>query len=165
MENLRNVKWIILDVDGVLTDGKIIYDSNGNEIKKFCVKDGYGIYIAQKYGINFAIISGRYSKIVEIRADELGIKEVIQNSKDKLEDYQSLKEKYKFKNEEVIYIGDDIPDIPLLKTVGFPITVPNSPDILKKIAVYTTRNEGGNGAVREVIDLVLEAKGVYAELK
>ena len=158
MENFKKVKWIILDVDGVLTDGKIIYDSQGNEIKKFCVKDGYGIFLAQKLGINFGIISGRYSKIVDIRAKELGIKEIIQGSKDKLKDYVSIREKYNFKDEEVIYMGDDIPDIPVLKTVGFPITVPNSPSILKDIAVYTTKKEGGDGAVREVIDLILKAK-------
>ena len=164
MENLNKVKWIILDVDGVLTDGKIIYDSEEREIKEFSVKDGLGIYLAQKYGINFAIISGRKSKVVEKRAKELGIKEVFQGSTDKLKDYNKLKEKYNFKDEEVLYIGDDIPDIPILKTVGFPITVPNSHKILKDVAIYITKNNGGDGAVREVIDLVLEAKGFYSEL-
>ena len=164
MLNWETVKWVILDVDGVLTDGKIIYDSAGNEIKKFCVKDGYGIVLAQKNGINFGIISGRYSQIVEIRAKELGIKEVMQGSKDKLKDYLSIKEKYNFNDTEVVYIGDDIPDIPLLKTVGFPITVPNSPNILKELAVYITKRNGGDGAVREVLDLILEAKGVFKKL-
>ncbi|RUM59791.1 MAG: 3-deoxy-D-manno-octulosonate 8-phosphate phosphatase [Persephonella sp.] len=160
MEDLKKVKWIILDVDGVLTDGKIIYDSEGREIKVFCVKDGYGIHMAKKYGINFAIISGRKSKVVDIRAKELGIEEVYQLSTDKVKDYLKIKEKYKFNDDEVIYIGDDLQDIPLLKMVGFPITVPNSPKEVKKVAVYITSRNGGDGAVREVIDLVLRAKGL-----
>ena len=164
LKDLKKINWIILDVDGVLTDGKIIYDAYGREIKKFCVKDGYGIYMAKKHGIRFAIISGRYSKIVDIRAKELGINDVIQDSKDKLKDYLSLKEKYGFTNKEVIYIGDDIPDLPVLKVVGFPITVPNSPEILKKVAIYTTKRNGGNGAVREIVDMVLEAKGILLPL-
>ena len=161
--SLKNVSWLILDVDGVLTDGKIIYDSNGNELKFFCVKDGMGLHILNKIGVNLAIITGRVSSIVEKRAIELDFKEIIQNSISKIDSYNYLKEKYGFKDEEVAYIGDDYNDYELLKTVGFPITVPKSPKILKDISIYITKNEGGDGAVREVVDMILEDKGYHGE--
>lgn len=161
--SLKNVSWLILDVDGVLTDGKIIYDSNGNELKFFCVKDGMGLHILNKIGVNLAIITGRVSSIVEKRAIELDFKEIIQNSISKIDSYKYLKEKYGFKDEEVAYIGDDYNDYELLKTVGFPITVPKSPKILKDISIYITKNEGGDGAVREVVDMILEDKGYHGE--
>ncbi len=161
--SFKNVSWLILDVDGVLTDGKIIYDTNGNELKFFCVKDGMGLHILNKIGINLAIITGRNSSIVEKRALELDFKEVIQNSVSKINSYNYLKEKYSFKDEDVIYIGDDYNDYEVMKTVGFPITVPKSPKILKDISVYITKNEGGDGAVREVVEMILEDKGYQGE--
>ncbi len=164
LEKAKKIKWFIFDVDGVLTDGKIIYDSEGKEIKNFSVKDGIGIYLLNLAGIKTAIITGRYSEIVEKRALELNITEVFQNSSNKLVHYNQLKSKYNINDEEILYIGDDIVDIPILKRVGFPVTVPSAPEDVKKFTVYITEKEGGNGAVREVIDLVLKFQGKYDEI-
>ena len=164
IEKAKKIKWFVFDVDGVLTDGKIIYDSEGKEIKMFCVKDGIGIHMLNMVGIKTAIITGRSSEIVEKRARELNITEVFQNSSNKLTHYNELKEKYNLKDEEILYIGDDIVDIPVLKRVGFGATVPSAPEEVKKYAIYITNKEGGNGAVREVIDLVLKIQGKYDEI-
>ncbi len=164
LDKAKKIKWFIFDVDGVLTDGKIIYDSEGREIKNFCVKDGIGIYLLNLAGIKTAIITGRHSEIVEKRALELNITEVFQNSLNKLIHYNQLKSKYNISDEEILYIGDDILDIPILKRVGFPVTVPSAPDDVKKFTLYITKKEGGNGAVREIIDLVLKIQGKYDEI-
>jgi 3-deoxy-D-manno-octulosonate 8-phosphate phosphatase (KDO 8-P phosphatase) len=163
-EKAKKIKWFVFDVDGVLTDGKIIYDSEGREIKHFCVKDGIGIYLLHLSGFKTAIITGRNSEIVNKRAVELNITEVFQNSSNKLQHYNLLKEKYCLKDEEILYIGDDVVDIPILKRVGFPVTVPSACEEVKKFAVYITKNEGGNGAVREVIDLVLKLQDKYNQI-
>ena len=151
----RQIKWFIMDVDGVLTDGKIIYDNHGNEFKNFCVKDGLGISMIHRAGIKTAIITGRNSEIVKRRALELGITEIIQNANNKLKMYENLKKKHRFKDDEVLYIGDDYNDLSILKKVHFPVTVPSAPEIVKKECIYITREEGGNGAVREVAELIL----------
>ncbi|WP_028950257.1 KdsC family phosphatase [Sulfurihydrogenibium subterraneum] len=163
-EKAKKIKWFIFDVDGVLTDGKIIYDSEGREIKNFCVKDGIGIHMLHLSGIKTAIITGRNSEIVNKRAVELGITEVFQNSSNKLQHYKYIKEKYSLQDEEILYMGDDIVDIPVLKRVGFPATVPSAPEEVKKLCIYITKQEGGNGAVREVIDLVLKIQGKYKDI-
>lgn len=160
----KKIKWFVFDVDGVLTDGKIIYDSQGREIKHFCVKDGIGIHMLHLSGLKTAIITGRNSDIVNKRALELNITEVFQNSSNKLEHYNFLKEKYSLKDEEILYIGDDIVDIPVLKRVGFPVSVPSAPQEVKNFAIYITKKEGGNGAVREVIDLVLKLQNKYDQI-
>ena len=164
IEKAKKIKWFVFDVDGVLTDGKIIYDSEGREIKMFCVKDGIGIHMLNMVGIKTAIITGRSSETVDKRARELNITEVFQNSSNKLIHYQQLKEKYNLKDEEILYIGDDIVDIPILKRVGFPVSVPSASDDVKKYAIYITKKDGGNGAVREVIDMVLKIQNKYDEI-
>ncbi|WP_456401572.1 KdsC family phosphatase [Persephonella sp.] len=155
----QKIKWFIMDVDGVLTDGRIIYDNKGNEIKNFSVKDGLGISMLHKGGIKTAIITGRNSDIVLKRAEELKISEIYQNADKKLDIYNLLKKKYKFKDEEALYIGDDYNDLPVLKKVHFPVTVPESPEIVKRECIYVTKKEGGNGAVREVAELILSLQG------
>lgn len=132
----QKIKWFIMDVDGVLTDGKIIYDNMGNELKNFSVKDGLGIALLHRAGIKTAIITGRNSDIVIKRAKELKISEIAQNADNKLKIYKSLKDKYRFKDEEALYIGDDYNDLPVLRKVGFPATVPSAPDLVKR-NVYT----------------------------
>jgi len=163
-EKAKNIKWFVFDVDGVLTDGKIIYDSEGRELKNFCVKDGLGIYLLYQAGINTAIITGRNSITVERRAKELHITEIIQGAKEKLPAYISFKEKYNIKDEEILFIGDDYIDLPILRRVGFPVSVPSAPDIVKKYCIYITKKEGGNGAVREVVELILDYQGKLEEL-
>ncbi|WP_457628088.1 KdsC family phosphatase [Persephonella sp.] len=168
MENLKEIfsgiKWFIMDVDGVLTDGSIIYDSEGRELKVFSVKDGMGITLLHRAGIKTAIITSRNSPMVQRRAGELGITEVIQGASDKLELYSRLKEKEGFSDKEVLYIGDDYVDLPVMKVVGLPVTVPDAPVELKDTALYVTKRHGGKGAVREVAEMLLKAQGKFDEV-
>jgi 3-deoxy-D-manno-octulosonate 8-phosphate phosphatase (KDO 8-P phosphatase) len=157
----RNIKLLILDIDGVLTDGSIILDNQNNEFKKFHVRDGHGIKMLLKAGVKVAFITGRYSMVVRRRAKELGVRDVFQKCYDKRLAYRKLLSKYKLKDEEVAYIGDDIVDIPLLRNCGLPITVSEADKDVKSFAKIITKKQGGRGAVREICDLILKAKGLY----
>ncbi len=161
LEVARNIKLIILDVDGVLTDGSIILDNEDNEFKSFYVRDGHGIKMLIRAGLTVAMITGRYSKVVERRARELGITEVYQRCFDKRGAYRQLIEKYSVDSREVAYIGDDIVDLSLLKGSGFPVAVADAADEAKNAAMMITKNRGGRGAVREVCDFLLKAKGLW----
>jgi len=152
------VKLIVLDVDGVLTDGTITYDSFGREVKSFNVKDGYGIVRAQKEGIVVAVVSGRYSWQVEKRCRELGITEVYQGVEDKLGLLQELMSKYSLSSSQVAAMGDDLPDLPLLKAVGTSAAPSDAVPEVKLIVDLVTRNLGGKGAVREFIDFILRGR-------
>lgn len=160
----QGTRLLILDVDGVLTDGSIILDNKDNEFKVFHVRDGHGIKMLIRAGIHVAIITGRYSKVVERRAHELGITEVYQKSHDKRIAYRQLVEKYSIDEKEVAYIGDDIVDIPLLKRSGFPVVVADADDEVKAVAAMITKNRGGKGAVREICDFLLKAKGLWEDI-
>lgn len=160
----KGIRLLILDVDGVLTDGSIILDNEGNEFKLFHVRDGHGIKMLIRAGINVAIITGRYSKVVERRAHELGITEVYQKSYDKRVAFRQLIEKYAVDEREVAYIGDDIVDIPLLKMSGFSVVVADADDEAKTAAMMVTKNRGGRGAVREICDFLLKAKGLWESI-
>lgn len=161
IEIARNIRLVILDVDGVLTDGSIILDNEGNEIKSFHVRDGHGMKMLMRAGIHVALITGRYSKVVERRSRELGITEVFQKCYDKKKAYRQLAKKYSLDDREVAYIGDDIVDIPLLLSVGLPVVVADADDNVKSRALMVTEKGGGRGAVREVSDFILKAKGLW----
>ncbi|MCL4475797.1 MAG: 3-deoxy-manno-octulosonate-8-phosphatase KdsC [Nitrospirae bacterium] len=163
-EKAKNIKFLILDVDGVLTDGSIILDNEGNEFKLFHVRDGHGIKMLVKAGVQVAIITGRQSKVVERRARELGITEVYQRCHIKTVALDHIIEKFGLTGEEVAYIGDDIVDIPIFKRVGFSIAVNDADDETKNHAMMVTANRGGRGAVREVCDFMLKAKGVWESM-
>jgi 3-deoxy-D-manno-octulosonate 8-phosphate phosphatase (KDO 8-P phosphatase) len=154
----RNINFVIFDVDGVLTDGGIIIDNKGNELKCFHVRDGHGIKMLIRNGINVALITGRSSKIVEKRASELGITEVFQKCFNKRKAYEQLAKKYSLDDHEVAYVGDDIVDIPLLQRVGLPVVVADADEEVKASALMVTDNGGGKGAAREVCDFILKAK-------
>ncbi|MFW6006353.1 MAG: KdsC family phosphatase [Bacillota bacterium] len=155
------IELIIMDVDGVLTDGNIYLDDQGREFKAFNTQDGQGIKLAQSFGINFAIITGRNSGSVKYRAEELDIKEVYIGIKDKLKIYENLLEKYNIPSQRTAYIGDDISDLSVLKKVGLAVSVRNGIDIVKNKVDYVTERRGGKGAVRELIDLILKARGGF----
>jgi len=161
LEIAQGIKLLILDVDGVLTDGGIILDNEGNEFKTFHVRDGHGIKMLLKAGIVVALITGRYSKVVERRASELGITEVYQRCFDKRIAFQQLIEKYSVDPKKIAYVGDDIVDIPLLKKSGLSIAVADADEEAKAAAMMVTKNRGGRGAAREVCDLLLKAKGLW----
>ena len=150
------IKLIILDVDGVMTDGTITYDSEGREYKSFNVRDGFGIVTAIKKGIGVAVITGRHSFMVDRRCKELGIKDVYQGVDDKLEVYEMLKTKYNLRDEEIAVMGDDIPDLPLLKRAGISGAPADAVEVVKKNVTFISSLPGGRGAVREFIDYILE---------
>ncbi|HAL55532.1 MAG TPA: hypothetical protein DCP63_03370 [Bacteroidetes bacterium] len=155
---LKNIKVLLLDVDGVLTDGGVYYTDAGVEEKKFHVQDGQGITKLQHLGITVGIITGRHSKIVQRRAAELGVREVYQNRADKLDAYGDVKRRLKVEDAEVAYIGDDDPDLPVLQRVGFSAAPADAVDAVRRAVDYVCRKNGGGGAVREVIELLLAAR-------
>lgn len=146
---VKPILLLILDVDGVMTDGKIIIDDAGHETKNFNVKDGHGIKMLIRYGIDVAILTGRMSNVVEHRAKDLGINEVRQGILNKREVFDDILRNRKLSSEQIAYMGDDIVDIPLLKSVGFSVTVADACDDVKAFVDYITKKNGGEGAVRE----------------
>ena len=157
IEKAKKVELLILDVDGVLTDGGIILDENGAESKRFFAQDGHGLMLLRNLNIELAIISGRYSKAVEHRAKDLNFTEIIQGSRDKLRDF---KERFsqKYNLEQVCFVGDDIVDIQLMEKVGLSITVPNANyNKLTDYSDWVTPRPGGFGAVRDACDLIVLA--------
>lgn len=160
-EKAKKIRLLILDVDGVLTSGTLIYGKNGEEFKKFHVHDGQGIKLLQNAGILVAIITARQSAIITKRAEDLAITHVYQGQNDKLLAYEDLKQKLQLTDEEVAYIGDDVPDLPVLRRAGLPIAVANALKITQQYAYWVTKAKGGKGAVREVCDLIMEAQGTY----
>lgn len=164
LKTAREIKLLILDVDGVLTDGSIIFDEHGNEFKIFHVRDGHGVRMLVRAGIKVALITGRYSRTVERRAHELGITDVIQKCFDKRVPYRRLAEKYSARDREIAYIGDDIVDIPVLMQCGLPIAVADAEEAVQAQAALITKRRGGRGAVREVCDLILRAKGLWRDI-
>ncbi len=155
---LRRIRLLLLDVDGVMTDGGIYYSGRGEELKRFNTKDGYGIVKVQRMGVKVGIITGRVSSIVRVRAKELGITELYQNLDNKLTAYAKIKKKLGLSDVEVAYMGDDEPDLPVLTRVGFSAAPADAmPQVVSQVN-YVCRRFGGDGAVREVIDLILSAQ-------
>ena len=158
-ERLQKIRLLLLDVDGVMTDGRIVYDDRGGETKAFDVKDGHGLKLLQRAGIRVGIITGRQSAVVDRRAAELGIELVYQGAKDKLVPFLEILEKTGLTAEQIAYVGDDYPDLPILRRVGFAATVADAIEELKPCVHYVTRQVGGRGAVREICDLLLRESG------
>lgn len=161
------VKLLIMDVDGILSNGQIIYDANGIETKAFSVQDGVGVKSLSRYGILTAIITGRSSPMVDKRAKEMGVKYVVQGRDDKIvalnELLDMLDPALNITTADCAYMGDDLPDIKAMQTVGFAATVPNAhSEVINRSDMVTTR-AGGTGAVREVCDLILKGHGHYQD--
>ena len=163
-ERLKKIKLLILDVDGVMTDGRIIFDSNGVESKFFNVKDGHGIKMLQRAGIDVALITGRSCRAVEHRAVGLGIARVYQGIHRKLEAYDQVRRETGMEDREIGYMGDDLIDIPVMRRVGLAIAVPDASHHVLPYAHYVTRAAGGNGACREVCELLLQVQGQWEAL-
>lgn len=153
------IKLLVLDVDGVMTSGQVFFTAQGDELKAFNILDGQGIKILQRQGVPVAIITGRTSPLTARRASDLGVKHLQQGREDKLVALQELCEKLQLPLSEVAYMGDDLPDLSAIRAVGLGITVPNAYWLVHKHACCCTRAAGGQGAVREVADLLLQAKG------
>ncbi|MBN8430756.1 HAD family hydrolase [Microbulbifer salipaludis] len=160
-ERLSRVRHLILDVDGVLTDGRLYFDNHGNELKTFHTLDGHGIKMLQQSGVAVAIITGRRSSLVEKRAHDLGITRLIQGREDKYSAFQELFANEPHTLENIAYVGDDYPDLQLMTRVGCPIAVPDAAPPVKERALFTTERKGGLGAVREVCDRIMQAQGTF----
>lgn len=156
---ITKIRLLLLDVDGVLSDGRIVYDAHGTEIKTFDVKDGHGIKMLQKAGIEVGIISGRSSKVVNIRADELGIEILYQGITNKALPYAEIVAQRGLRDDEIAYVGDDVVDLPILRRAGFAVATADSVEDIRPYVHYVTNRSGGRGAVREVCDLILKARG------
>ena len=163
--NFQKIKLLGLDVDGVLTDGSISYTDAGQEIKTFNAKDGQGIAMLTKLGINVVIITARNSTIVQRRANDLGIQYVYQGVKNKLEKLDELRTMLGINYEEIAYMGDDLPDIPILQQVGIKACPNDAVDEVKKICNFKSKYNGGRGAVRELADLIYYPAKVKADRK
>ncbi|ACM20630.1 3-deoxy-D-manno-octulosonate-8-phosphate phosphatase [Geotalea daltonii FRC-32] len=163
-DRLKNIRLLLLDVDGVMTDGRIIFDSNGIESKFFNVKDGHGIKMVQRAGIEVGIISGRESQVVVNRAAELAIGIVYQKCLDKLTPYLKILEATGLDHSQVAFVGDDVIDIPVMRRAGFAAAPADAVAEVIPHAHFVTRNRGGWGAVREVCDLLLKEQGVWGEI-
>ncbi|WP_439101866.1 KdsC family phosphatase [Congregibacter sp.] len=155
----RNIKLLALDVDGVLTDGRITYGNDGEEFKSFNIKDGLGIKLLQGAGVEVAIITGRQSNIVDRRAGELGIGTIIQGREDKLIALQELCNIRGFELRECAYMGDDLPDLGAVRAAGLGLTVADASSALLSAADWHSKQPGGHGAVREACETLLSARG------
>jgi len=155
---MRPIRLVAMDVDGVLTDARIIYDGKGSEVKAFDAHDGFGMSRAIRCGLILAIISRRKSAAVTRRAQELGVREVYQGVQEKVVVYERLKQRHKLHDHEICYIGDDEPDVQLLQRSGLGVVPSDAMDEARKSADAVTRHSGGRGAVREILDSILRAK-------
>jgi len=162
-EKAKTIRLLVTDVDGVLTDGRIFYSTEGVESQAFFVRDGFGLRMAQQAGLLTAIITGRVSAAVTYRAKELGITEIHQGALNKLETYEMLLQRYELTDEQVAYVGDDLNDLPVLGRVGLSAAPADADLEVRAQVAYVTTLAGGRGAVREVIDLILKAQGRWKE--
>jgi 3-deoxy-D-manno-octulosonate 8-phosphate phosphatase (KDO 8-P phosphatase) len=164
IKRAKNIKCVIFDVDGVLTDGRLFFDLKGKEYKSFHAQDGQGLKLLQQQGINVAIISGRSSSIVDTRMKNLGIHYVYQGQENKVAAYNDLLEKLSLSPSQIAHVGDDLPDLALMNRSGLAIAVNDAnPSIIPYTHWQTSRN-GGTGAAREVCDAILTAQGLLADV-
>ncbi len=160
--SLKKIRLLLTDVDGVLTDGSFFISGNGQEYKQFNAHDGVGIVLLRRVHFPFALISSRHSAATTARMKQLGVADhLYQDSLDKLKPFMTVKKKFKVKETEIAYIGDDLVDLPILKRVGLPCCVPNAPREVKDNVRYITRRAGGQGVLREVVELILKAQNKY----
>ena len=164
ISKLADIEMLILDVDGVLTDGGLIINGDGSESKTFNTLDGHGIRMWQRAGCKVALLSGRSAEPVKHRAGQLEIDYVLEDCHDKLEAFNKFIGELGLSAKKVAYIGDDLPDLPPMRCVGFGVAVANAVDEVKQYADYVTKRPGGSGAVREVIEYILKNSGRWQQL-
>ena len=163
IEKAKNIRIVIFDVDGVLTDGTLYFTDSGEEIKAFNSRDGHGMKMLKASGVELAIITARESRSVKLRAENLNITLLYQGEKNKLKVFESLVTKLKLDMSSCAYVGDDLIDLPVMTRCGLSICVPSSPILVKKHAHYVTNSEGGQGAVREVCEMIMRSQGTLDE--
>ncbi|HDP89403.1 MAG TPA: 3-deoxy-manno-octulosonate-8-phosphatase KdsC [Thioalkalivibrio sp.] len=159
IEKARQIRLVIFDVDGVLTDGSLFIGDDGQEYKAFNSKDGHGLRMLQDSGVEVGILTGRKSNVVKLRMRDLGIERVLQGHREKLPAFELLREQTGLSPEQIAYVGDDIVDLPVMMRVGLAIAVGDAHHLLQRHAHWTTARPGGRGAAREVCELIMEAQG------
>lgn len=164
-DKARQVRLLIVDIDGVLTDGGLHFDNRGEEYKTFNSLDGHGLRMLLDSGIEVAVITGRQSEIVNHRMGDLGVKYIYQGNRDKLPALEKLLQTLDIDAVDVAYVGDDLPDLPIMQRVGFAIAVQNAHGFVKQHCDWVTSASGGHGAVREVTDFILHAQGLLEALQ
>lgn len=162
-QQIKKIKVLVLDVDGVMTMGELIFDGEGRELKSFHVQDGFGVVLLRRAGIRTAIITAGNSKVVRVRADYLHIDKLYAGAYPKITAYNQMLKDFKVKDENVCFIGDDITDCQILKRVGVGIAVKNAVPEVKKFSHLVTKRCGGDAAVREIIELILKTQGKWEE--
>lgn len=161
MDRAKDVKLVILDVDGVMTDGRIVIDDNGIEQRNFDIKDGLGVVALQMSGVEVAIITSKKSGSVRHRAEELKIKRFHEGIRKKTEPYEQMLAEIGISDAQVAYVGDDLVDLSMMKRVGLAVAVADAVDEVREAAAYVTRAPGGRGAVREAAEMILKAQGKW----
>lgn len=162
-DKARAVRLLALDVDGILTDGKLYFHADGSESKAFNTLDGHGIKMLQASGVKVALITGRRSSMVEQRAKALGISTLYQGREDKLNALKEVRENMKLEWGQIAYCGDDLPDLAAIRAAGLGVTVPDAPEYIQQYADFCTARKGGQGAVREICDLIMHAQGTLQD--
>lgn len=163
-QKARDIRLVIFDVDGVLTDGSLFLGDDGQEYKAFHSRDGHGMTLLLQSGVNIAIITGRSSEVVRLRMAYLGIKHVYQGHRDKLPPYRELRAALGLTDAQIAYVGDDVVDLPVMGRVGLAIAVGDAHPLVKKQAHWQTAHDGGRGAAREVCEMIMEAQGTLSAL-
>ncbi|MBI5149279.1 MAG: HAD-IIIA family hydrolase [Candidatus Omnitrophica bacterium] len=161
---IKKIKLLVMDVDGVLTDGRIVIDAEGKELKFFDVQDGFGLVLLRQAGIRTAVLSARSAPAVMARVTDLKIDKICQDAYPKSSAYEGLLNEWGLKDEEVCFMGDDLPDLPVLNEVGLAVAVSNAVAEVKKTADYVTEKRGGHGAVREVVEMILKVQGKWPQI-
>ncbi len=159
-QKAAQIRLIIFDVDGVLTDGSLFMDDNGQEYKAFYSQDGHGMKMLQSTGVEIGIITGRRSRVVALRMESLGIRHLYQGNEDKLPAFEELTAKLGLDKEQIAYVGDDVIDLPIMRRVGLAIAVQDAHPLVKQHAHWETSAPGGRGAAREVCELLMNAQGM-----
>lgn len=162
-ERILKIKLLMVDIDGVLTDGRMVFGNYGDELKFFDVQDGFGLVMLRRAGFKTVMITAKKSRINQKRAKEVQITKIYQKATDKLKVYERILRKFRLSHEEVCFIGDDLIDIPVLTRVGLAVAVQNAVAEVKAVSHTVTQKSGGRGAVREVVDMLLKSQGKWKE--
>ncbi len=160
-DRARRVRLVIFDVDGVLTDGSLYITNAGEEFKAFHTQDGHGMKMLKATGVQLAIVTGRTSRSVELRAENLGVGILYQGVEDKLAVFEELLARFGFEKDCCAFVGDDVVDLPVMRRCGLAVAVPEAPPLVKSHAHYVTRQIGGRGAVREVCEIIMHAQDTF----
>ncbi|AKH20609.1 3-deoxy-manno-octulosonate-8-phosphatase KdsC [Sedimenticola thiotaurini] len=163
LKRAKQIRLVIFDVDGVLTDGSLFLGDDGQEYKAFNSRDGLGMKLLQKSGLEIGIITGRTSNVVALRMESLGIRHVYQGQEDKVPAFRELRDKLGLTNEQIAYVGDDVVDLPVMRQVGLAMTVRDAHPLVRQYAHWQAQAGAGRGAVREICELLMEAQGTLEQ--